>query len=438
MSKTITIPYKPHDLQRLLHEDTHRFKTIVCGRRWGKTIFAVNELIKQAMTNVETNYWYVAPTYTQAKLIAWQKFKFYAKDIALKFNEAELLLTLVNGSTIRLVGADSADNLRGVGLSGVVIDEFADIKRSVWQLVIRPTLSDKKGWAIFLGTPKGKLNQLYEMFIVDSEFIDESYRNVEGLPIQTNENFKSWKFKTSDNPYIDREEIDQARRELAPQYFRQEYEASFENYTGLIYKEFDINKHVIKREDVTIPEWANVYIGIDTGRFTAVSFITIDNNGIAYLFDEIYDYDGIIANISQMILHKLAQNKINKDKVMFIIDSASQVKQEFKYNAIHAYDAKKDILNNIAIVRSKFSSNTLYLCDNCKMHIIEHQAYIWDDKTINIKPRDENNHTCDSLGYVFSTYQTYKSVDTKKIEKYKQTLEYAASQKDYDDSEGFY
>lgn len=431
--RKICIPYEPHRLQKILHDDKHRFKTIVCGRRWGKTIFAINELLKQALLTPHTDYWYVAPIYKQAKLIAWQRFKYYAATAAIKFNEAELLLTLINGSTIRLVGADSADSLRGVGLSGVVIDEFADIKRTVWQSVIRPTLSDKEGWAIFLGTPRGKLNQLYEMFITDPIQNDKHYKNIDGQNISSNENFKSWKFLTSDNPYILKEEIEQARRELAPQYFRQEYEASFENYTGLIYKEFDINKHIVKRENFKLESWHNVYVGIDTGRFSSISFLAIDNNGIAFLFDEIYDYDGIVAHITEMIHHKLAANRIDKSKVKFFIDSASQVKQEYKFNKIICYDAKKNIQNQIALVRNKFATNGLFFCDNCSMHIIEHQGYSWDEHSIKIKPKDENDHTCNSLQYIFSTYNVHKSIDTQKIEDYKKTLEYAAAQREYSD-----
>jgi hypothetical protein len=418
----IDIPYCPHDGQLQLHNCTSRFRTLVCGRRWGKTIFAINELIKWAMSD-KGDYWYVAPTYRQAKLIAWVKLKYYAvAPIVRKINEADLLITFKNGSTIRLLGADNEDSLRGVGLKGVVLDEFADMKEIVWETVIRPMLTDYAGKAIFLGTPKGKINPLYEKFIRDIKYRDDNYLNIEGNHIEVDSNYSSFRFMTSDNPYISAADVEEARRELAPQYFRQEYEASFENYTGIIYKEFNTSKHVIK--DIEIKDWWNIYVGMDTGRYSAITFMCMDDNGIAYIFDEIYDYDGIVADISKMIFYKLASHKIDVKRVLFFIDSASQVKAEYKHNKVLAYDANKDVENQIALVRNRFASDRLFIKDTCKMHIIEHQAYIWDEKATKITPKKENDHTCNSTQYIFSTYNTYKAVDTKKIEEYKNTLEW--------------
>jgi hypothetical protein len=432
----ITIPYKPHTQQLQLHNCESRFRVLVCGRRWGKTIFAINELIKCAI-ETKGDYWYIAPTYRQAKLIAWVKLKYYAVEkIVKKINEADLLITFVNGSTIRLLGADNEDSLRGVGLRGVVLDEFADFKDTTWETVIRPMLSDYQGWAIFLGTPKGKLNPLYEKYIRDKEKADKHYLTIHGESIDPDENYKSFQFKTSDNPYIALAEIEMAKRELAPQYFRQEYEASFENYTGLIYKEFDTAKHIIK--DFQLKDWWNMYVGIDTGRYTAVSFIAMDDKGIAYLFDEVYDYDSIVADITRMIENVLLKWKIKKDRVRFFIDSASQVKNEYRFNNINAYDSKKDVENQIALVRNRFATDTLYFHDICKMHIIEHQGYVWDDKSKKLQPKKENDHSCSSTQYVFSTYTTYSSVDIEAKKKYEATLEYAAMQKDFDSSEGYF
>lgn len=432
----ITIPYKPHPKQLELHNCDKRFRTLVCGRRWGKTIFAINELIKWAMIN-PGDYWYIAPTYRQAKLIAWVKLKYYAiSQIVKKINEADLLITFINGATIRLLGADNEDSLRGVGLKGVVLDEFADIKETVWETVIRPMLSDYKGKALFLGTPKGKLNPLYEKFIRDFRYKDTNYLNFNGEHIEPDENYMSFRFNTSDNPYISKSEIEDARRELAPQYFRQEYEASFENYTGIIYKEFDLSRHIIK--DLEIKDWWNIYVGIDTGRHTAVTFLAMDDKGIAYIFDEIYDYDSIVSQISIDIFHKLSQHKIEKNRCIFFIDSASQVKNEYRHNKIFAHDSEKDVENQIAIVRNKFASNHLFIKDTCKFHIIEHQGYVWDDNAKKIQPKKENDHTVNAVHYIFSTYKTYKSVDLKKIKEYKQSWEYAAKQKDYSDNEAYW
>jgi hypothetical protein len=429
MTKIITIPYKPHPLQKLLHDNTSRFKTIVCGRRFGKTTYIANKLIKSALVS-PNNYGYIAPTYSQAEDIIWELLKEYIPPLLiLKINQQKLRITFKTGGKIRLYGADNpstARRIRGLKFNGLGVDEFADFKNGVefWETTLRPTLIDTGGWCDFLGTPRGKIGAFYEMFIKDKNYYDENYLNSKGERIIIDNDFKSFIFKTLDNPYIPKEEVEKARLTSSPQYFRQEYEASFENYTGLIYKEFDINRHIIKREDLKLEKWWNIYVGIDTGRFTAISFLAMDDKGVAYLFDEIYDYDGIVANICQMIFHKLLQNGIDKDKVLFFIDSASQVKAEYKFNKITCFDAKKDVENQIALVRNRFSHNNLLFCDNCKMHTIEHQAYMWDDRAQKVKPKDENDHTCNSLQYIFSTYTTYASKDIEKEKKYMTTLEY--------------
>lgn len=424
----INIPYKPHPLQKILHDDTHRFRIMVCGRRFGKTVFAVNELIKKALMK-QGQYWYVAPFYGQAKSIAWLLFKKYAvdgivakKSNRLMWNESELSVTLINGSVIKLMGADKPDSLRGVGLCGVILDEFADFKRGVWDLVIRPTLSDNLGWALFLGTPKGKLNQLYEMFIKDVRNADESYRDFDGLAIEPNDDYIGFQFKTSDNPYIPKSEVLAAQKELSPAYFSQEYEASFENYTGIIYKEFDISKHII--DNVKLEPWWNYYIGIDTGRHSAVTFLAKDEQGVEYVFDEVYDYDNTVATISNKIRAKIAQWGVSESKYTFIIDSASQVKREYRENNFPIMDSRKDMENQIAQVRNRFGNDKLFFLKNCPMHIVEHQGYIWDERAKEPKPIKENDHTCSSLQYIFSTYHLAKAVDHEKIEREKQTLLY--------------
>lgn len=436
----IVIPYTPHDNQLILHNDNSRFKTIVCGRRFGKTTYAANKLIKESLLN-PNNYGYVAPTKDQAKNIIWEILKdTFPEKLILKKNESELSIKNITGGEIKLFSADEPDRFRGLKFKGLILDEFADFKkgREFWDAVLRPTLIDLQGWCDFLGTPKGKLNVFYEMFIKDKNFYDEAYLGIDGEPIMIDDDFKSFRFKTEDNPYIPKEEIEKAKKTSAPQYFRQEYEASFENYTGIIYKELDTSKHIIKRDSLDIKDWWNIYIGIDTGRYTAISFIAIDDKGTAYLFDEIYDFDSIVSDIAKQIKYKLSINNIDISKVSFIIDSASQVKNEYKHNGINCYDAKKDIENQIAIVRNAFSKNILFFCDNCKKHIVEHQGYVWDDSSIKIKPKDENDHSCNSLQYVFSTYSLISSVDLKAKKQYENSLEYIASIPDYDNQAGLY
>lgn len=423
MAKAVVIPYSPHSGQLQLHNDTHRFKTISCGRRWGKTVFAVNEIIKRAV-EVQGQYWYISPTYRQSKMIAWEMFKQFAvEELRTKLNESELSIEFKNGSLIRLMGADNPDSLRGVGLNGCVLDEFADIKRTVWSTIVRPMLSDKKGWSIFLGTPKGKINHLYEHFIRDPERADLEYRTIDNQKIEPDTDFKSFIFKTVDSPYIDPVEVDKARLELAPQYFRQEYEASFENYTGIIYKEFDPTKHITRIERGFIKDWWRVFVGLDTGRHTAVSFMAINDVGTKYVFDEIYDYDGVVKDIATQIKAKLAEWGIHRQT--YIIDSASQVKREYERCGISCVDSEKDVENQIQQVRNEFSKDSLFFNgDKCPMHIVEHKGYVWNEKAKKPEPVKENDHSCNSLQYILSTYMATKSIDYKAVKAEKQTIQW--------------
>jgi hypothetical protein len=163
-----------------------------------------------------------------AKQIAWEKLKELvpAWRVA-KTHEQELSIKLVNGSTIALKGSDRPDSVRGVGVHFLVLDEYQDMKPQLWT-AIRPTLSDTKGKALFIGTPKGR-NHFYDQY---------------AKGIGKNPQWHSWQFKTIDSPFIPGSEITDAMQDMDPRSFRQEYEASFENAAGLVYYDFDRLKNV--------------------------------------------------------------------------------------------------------------------------------------------------------------------------------------------------
>lgn len=162
----ITIPYSPRPLQENLHKSLKRFNVIVCHRRFGKTVFCINEIIKRAMTNTKRRpqYAYIAPTMKQAKVIAWDYLKHYTGNIPhMKYNESELKCEFPNGAKVYILGAENPDSLRGLYLDGAVLDEVAQMPQSIWGQVLRPALADREGWAIFIGTPKGQ-NYFYELY----------------------------------------------------------------------------------------------------------------------------------------------------------------------------------------------------------------------------------------------------------------------------------
>ena len=165
--KIIQIGYRPRDQFKAFHKRKQRWSVLVCHRRAGKTVATLNDLIRGAVNEPkhEGRYAFIFPQRNQAKDTAWRYLRRYAEPLLVKPpNESELRVDLINGSMIRLYGADNPDALRGPYLDGVVLDEFADMKSEVWYEVVRPMLADRQGWATFIGTPKGK-SEFWRLYI---------------------------------------------------------------------------------------------------------------------------------------------------------------------------------------------------------------------------------------------------------------------------------
>lgn len=212
----VTIPYAPRPLQRLLHTalDNHRWAVAVCHRRFGKTVLAVNQLIKCALLceKPRPRFAYIAPFRNQAKDIAWAYLKHYCQPVLSGSpNESELRVDLLNGAQIRIYGADNQDALRGIYLDGVVLDEYGQMSDSIWGEVIRPLLSDREGWAFFIGTPNGR-NQFYEVV----------------KKAQGEDGWFFAEYKASQTNVIPHHELEDARRAMTEDQYQQEYECSFE------------------------------------------------------------------------------------------------------------------------------------------------------------------------------------------------------------------
>ena len=206
-----------------------RYKVIAAGRRWGKTRLAAVELLtkalkehvyinrrKRSLHGVEC--WYIAPTYDQAKDIVWGLLKDLAKDLITKTWENDGTIQLANGRKIQIKGSDRPDRLRGVGLSHVVLDEYASMKPQTWDSILRPTLADVAGSATFIGTPLGK-NHFYDLY-------KEAYKKL---------NWRAWHFQSVENPFLPNDEVDAAKETMPREVFLQEFEASFEQSNQLIF-----------------------------------------------------------------------------------------------------------------------------------------------------------------------------------------------------------
>ena len=237
--------------QKEVFQDTTRFKVIVAGRRCGKSrLSAVALLVEGLRCPQGSAVMYVAPTQGQARQIIWDVLMDLGRDVIQSSHVNNMDITLINGAKIYVRGSDRPDTLRGVSLTYLVLDEVADIKSETWEKVLRASLSDKKGSALFIGTPKGR-NWFYDMYNLGLEEVDTDW--------------KSWHFTTRDNPLIDPEEIEGAKKTLSSFSFKQEYEASFDNAGTDLFKE-----HWIKLGEE--PTDGVYYIAIDLAGFTNVNY----------------------------------------------------------------------------------------------------------------------------------------------------------------------
>lgn len=221
-----------------------RFIVVVAGRRWGKTTLAIWWLIVNAFRGDDRLCYYIAPTYRQAKRIAWAVLKkLIPASARSRISEQELLVELPNGSTIQLHGADHPDSLRGVGLDYVVLDEYASMHADTWSAVVRPMLSDRQGRALFIGTPKS-FNSFYDLFV----------------HAESNETYAAFQFATEDGGYVPPEELATLQLDMDPIRYAQEFRASFQSLQGRVYHAFDRKLNVT--DLMPLPN-ADLLIGMD-------------------------------------------------------------------------------------------------------------------------------------------------------------------------------
>jgi hypothetical protein len=209
--------------QQSVFSDSTRFKVIAAGRRCGKSRLAATALIIEALKCPPGSaVLYVSPTMGQSRQIIWDLLLDLGREVITSSHVNNLDITMINGARIYVRGADRPDTLRGVSLTFAVLDEVADIKPEAWEQVIRASLSDKKGRAMFIGTPKGR-NWFYDLFKLGQAEDDDDW--------------KSWHFTTKDNPLIDPTEIEAAKKTLSSFAFKQEFLASFDNAGSNIFRE---------------------------------------------------------------------------------------------------------------------------------------------------------------------------------------------------------
>jgi phage terminase large subunit len=401
MVTTPTFDIKLHPAQALVFNDPARFKVMVCGRRFGKTQGLKAEIIKEAFTNPRSVVWYVAPTYKQAKRLMWTELKqAIPPSFIKKKSEVELILELWNGSSISLFGVDKPDGLRGSGINLLCMDEYQDFKPEIFEKVLYPTLTDRRGRVVVAGTPKS-FNLLYDLYM---RGYDREWKK---------HGWKSWQFVTADNPFIPRDEIEAARRNLDRKSFEQEYMASFETMQGKVYYAFDRKIHAknFLPFNPTLPIWIGQDFNIDP---MSTVILQPQPNGQIWVVDELNLKNASTHEVAEALENKFFRPELKK-LIEIYPDPAGSARghtrgesdldilrqQGFRkifYKRKHPLVA--DRINSVNRMFMTASGETrLYVSSHCKELIKSLEQTIYKEGSREVNKKLGTEHMADALGY---------------------------------------
>lgn len=385
--------------QRKIVQAPQRFKVACCGRRFGKTTLAIWLICREA-SQPNKEIFYIAPTYRQAKMIAWKKLKNKLLDLrwVSKINETELSIVLKNNSIISLKGADGgAQNLRGVGLDAVIMDEASLIDEEAWTEVLRPALADKQGWALFISTPAG-MNWLKDLFDLAEDYPDE---------------WASFQFTSIEGGNIPEAEIEAARRTLDARTFSQEFEASFVNFSGRVFYAFDRKHNLLAYDkpglDQALPE---LHIGMDFNVDNNSCVIAVrPNANVLHVIDEIKLMGSNTDEMVQEIRNRYPQHRITvypdpagaqrKTSAGGRTDHTILRAAGFTVKAPHGHNAIRDGVNAVnAKLRNSAGITSLFFDPKVKYSIECLEKHTYKEGT-SIPDKDSGfDHMNDALRYM--------------------------------------
>ena len=369
-----------------------RFVSVVAGRRFGKTFTATAALLRAAISGDNKNVWYVAPTYGAAKEICWNMLiSTIPTEYIAKTNETSLTIKLINGSYIALKGAEKPNNLRGRALDYIVLDEFADMRPETWYEVCRASLSDRQGGALFIGTPKGR-NHFYDLWA--------SGINGEG-------DWESFQYTTLEGGNVPQEEIDAARQDLDERTFKQEYEAAFVTYAGLIYYGFNREESVLAFDD----DSGTLHIGMDFNLDPMSAVICIRRGGTLIAVDEIVMYgsntDEMVAEIvdryprRNIIVYPDPASRQRKTSAGGRTDLSILQNAGFSVKAKNSHALVRDRINAVnSRLLSSDGERHLYISPKCKQTIKSLERQTYKEGTSIPNKEDGYDHMNDALGYL--------------------------------------
>lgn len=421
--------YDPHPGQRLLHDSDARFRVIVAGRRWGKSLSAAKEAEVMLLTP-NTRGWVVSKTYDLTRKVIREIELDLLKKQGLRPSKKQMsgpiVLEFPWGSAMEGKSAEQPDSLLGEGLDWLIFDECAKCNQSIWEQYLRPTLTDREGWALFITTPVG-YNWVYDLW---KRGKDEDHPD-----------WESFKSPSWDNPHLSKEDIEEARRTLEYATFMQEYGADFTLAAGQVYQDFNEGIHVKKAREIKgmVQEGWSRYRAMDYGydNPTVVLWITVDPMDRVIIYDEFYGNHTTEPDVAKHLVRKGSRRnkdletlrsgevheQVYRNKFVPLCDdkdtqyewSVSDVSgkaQRILYAqlGIPAFGYKQDLLEGLNKVREclKIRSDDtpgLYISDKCVHTIKEFNLYSYPERSATNIPRTDEkpakqwDHAMDALRY---------------------------------------
>ena len=377
-----------HKAQKEIAKDNHRFRVVNCGRRFGKTVLACEEMIAVAIAKKDRRVSYYAPTRDDARDIMWAMIIKRCEPIISYQNDSRLEIRLKTQDTgeslITLYGWESVQERgkgRGTWNDFIVCDEVSTYRNfwMGWDEVLSPTLIDTKGSALFISTPKG-FNHFYDLYNCQDK----------------NQDFKSFTFTSYDNPFLPPEELEREKQTKTEDTFAQEYLADWRKMTGLVYKQFKREIHVTEEQPKTVTK---VMVGIDWGYRNPASVHRYRKDA-----DRHYWIDSEFYKIEQTTEQIVEYAKTLKPEVVYP-DSAEQDRVEMARRAgLNCRDVSKDIEAGVDTVQELFKQNRIHIHPDCKNLIWELETYHYGDKRPDMNEKEmpvkENDHSMDEMRYV--------------------------------------
>lgn len=377
--------------QAIVAKDSHRFRVIVAGRRWGKSTLAIREICKIAKTP-DKECWMIYPTYRMARTIIFKRLKKKLMELRWvdKINETNLEFFLKNGSIICLKGADNPDSLRGNSLSAVVFDEFAFMDEDIFYTVIRPALADQEGSALFITTPIGKSNWAFDLYNMERDYPND---------------WKSFTFTTLEGGFVSEKEIEAAREQMSEQQFKQEFEASFVTASNLIAWAFTReNVASIKDPNLTI-----LHIGMDFNVSPGTAAIYVQVGEIMFQIDELSMMNSHTQEMAEEIRRRYPTSKIfvypdpagsaRKTSAGGKTDHTILQEMGFIVKSPRSHDPVKDRINSYnARLCSAKGQRRLFIDPKCKYTLESLEKFSFKEGTLT-PDKSGYDHLFDSASY---------------------------------------